>query len=185
VSFAVRGEQYILVPVGWGSGSRLFSRGSSMATPEAKRGPARLLAFRLGATTPFPEVTTRVPPVPKPPDQTFSKEAIQMGAALFEKHICFDCHGPGADGSGAFTEDGAIPDLRYLPAESHRLWNATVLGGSHRQQGMPGFGNPPGYPIVVRKMSAQESDAIHAYVIEQSWKAYNEEHSKVQRSKPN
>ena len=59
VSFAVQGEQYILVPVGWGSGSRLFSRGSSMATPEAKRGPARLLAFKLGATTPFPEVTVR------------------------------------------------------------------------------------------------------------------------------
>jgi quinohemoprotein ethanol dehydrogenase len=185
VSFAVRGEQYILVPIGWGSGSRLFSRGSSMATPEAKRGPARLLAFELGATTPFPEVTVRVPPVPKPPEQTFSKETIQMGAALFEKHICFDCHGPGADGSGAYTEDGAIPDLRYLPAESHRLWDATVLGGSHLKQGMPGFANPPGYPIVVTKMSAQEADAIHAYVIDQSWKAYNAEHSKVQRNKTN
>jgi hypothetical protein len=43
---------------------------------------------------------------------------------------------------------------------------------------MPGFGNPPGYPIVKTKMSAQEADAIHAYVIEQSWKAYNEEQSK-------
>jgi quinohemoprotein ethanol dehydrogenase len=175
VSFAVQGEQYILVPVGWGSGSRLFSRGSSMATPEAKRGPARLLAFKLGAKTPFPTVTVRIPPVPKPPDQAFSKETIQMGAALFVKHICFDCHGPGADGSGAFTEDGAIPDLRYLPAESHRLWDATVLGGSHQKNGMPGFGNPPGYPIVVRKLSPKEADAIHAYVIDQSWKAYNEE----------
>jgi quinohemoprotein ethanol dehydrogenase len=175
VSFAVQGDQYILVPVGWGSGSRLFSRGSSMATPEAKRGPARLLAFKLGAKTPFPTVTVRIPPVPKPPDQTFSKETIQTGAALYVKHICFDCHGPAADGSGAFTEDGAIPDLRYLPAESHRLWDATVLGGSHQKNGMPGFGNPPGYPIVVRKLSAKEADAIHAYVIDQSWKAYNEE----------
>jgi quinohemoprotein ethanol dehydrogenase len=185
VSFAVQGQQYILVPVGWGSGSRLFSQGSSMATPEAKRGPARLLAFKLGAKTPFPEVTVRVPPVPKPPDQTFSKETIQMGAALYEKHICFDCHGPYADGSGAFTEDGAIPDLRYLPAESHRLWSATVLGGSHQKQGMPGFANPPGYPIVKTKMSAQEADAIHAYIIDQSWKAYNEEQSKAPRNNPN
>jgi quinohemoprotein ethanol dehydrogenase len=178
VSYAVNGEQYILVPVGWGSGSRLFSRGSSMATPEAKRGPARMLAFKLGGTTPFPAVTVRVPPVPKPPEQTFSAETIQAGAALFQKFICFDCHGPAADGSGAFTEDGAIPDLRYLPPESHRLWNATVLGGSHQKNGMPGFGNPPGYPILARKMTAQDSDAIHAYVIEQSWKAYNEEHRK-------
>ncbi len=181
VSFAVRGEQYILVPVGWGSGSRLFSQGSSMATPEAKRGPARLLAFKLGAKTPFPVVNARIPPVPRPPDQTFSKETIQLGATLFSKHICFDCHGPGADGSGAFTEDGAIPDLRYLPTESHRLWDATVLGGSHQKNGMPGFGNPPGFPIVVRKMTARESEAIHAYVIEQSWKAYNAEQNNKAR----
>src|SRR6185312_14078533 len=67
VSFALRGEQYILVPVGWGSGSRLFATGSSMATPEAKRGPSRVLAFKLGEKTPLPEVTSKVPPVPKPP----------------------------------------------------------------------------------------------------------------------
>ncbi|MBV9746484.1 MAG: PQQ-binding-like beta-propeller repeat protein [Acidobacteriia bacterium] len=178
VSYAIAGEQYILVPVGWGSGSRLFSRGSSMATAEAKRGPARLLAFQLNGKMRFPPVTTRVPPVPKPPEQAASAETIQAGAALFQKFICFDCHGPSADGSGAFTEDGAIPDLRYLPAASHQLWNATVLGGSHQKNGMPGFANGAGYPLVTRKMTAQESDAIHAYVIDLSWKAYNEEHKK-------
>lgn len=183
VSFAIRGQQYVLVPVGWGSGSRLFSRGSSMATPEAKRGPARLLAFKLGATTPFPEVTVRVPPVPKPPEQTFSKEMIQLGATLYTKDICFDCHGPGADGSGAYTEDGAIPDLRYLPAESHIQWYATVLGGTHRKNGMPGFGNPPGYPFLAGKLSKHDADAIHAYVIDQSWKAYNAEHGAAQPQK--
>lgn len=185
VTFTARGEQYILVPVGWGSGSRLFSQGSSMATPEAKRGPARLLAFKLGAKTPFPEVHARIPPVPRPPDQTFSSETIQLGAALYTKHICHDCHGPQADGSGAFTEDGAIPDLRYLPEESHRLWDATVLGGSHQRNGMPGFGNPPGFPIVIRKMTPQESEAIHAYVIDLSWKAYNAEQSKFAGEKNN
>ena len=102
-----------------------------------------------------------------------------MGAALFEKHICFDCHGPDADGSGAFTEDGAIPDLRYLPAESHRLWNATVLGGSHQKKACPASAILPAIRSSVRKMSAQESDAIHAYVIDQSWKAYNAEQSKL------
>jgi quinohemoprotein ethanol dehydrogenase len=175
VTFAVKGEQYILVPVGWGSASRLFATGSSMATPLAKRGPARLLAFKLGATTPFPAITTRVPPVPKPPDQTFSSEQIKTGEALYSKHICFDCHAPRADGSGAWTEDGAIPDLRYMPAESHRQWYETVLAGSHRKYGMPGFGTPPGYPIVIRKMSVEEADAIHAYIIDLSWKAYNED----------
>jgi hypothetical protein len=40
---------------------------------------------------------------------------------------------------------------------------------------MPGFGTPPGYPIVKRKMSKEEADAIHAYVIDLSWQAYNED----------
>jgi quinohemoprotein ethanol dehydrogenase len=179
VTFAVKGEQYILAPVGWGSASRLFATGSSMATPLAKRGPARLLAFKLGATTPFPAVTTRIPPVPKPPEQTFSKEAVKTGEALYSKHICFDCHAPRADGSGAWTEDGAIPDLRYMPAESHRQWYEIVLAGSHRKYGMPGFGTPPGYPIVKRKMSVEEADAIHAYIIDLSWKAYNEDQKRL------
>ena len=54
VSFSAGGQQYILVPVGWGSASRIFGPASMMATPESKRGPSRLLAFKLGGTTPFP-----------------------------------------------------------------------------------------------------------------------------------
>jgi quinohemoprotein ethanol dehydrogenase len=177
VSFVTQGEQYILVPVGWGSASRLFAAGSSMATPEAKRGPARLLAFKLGAKTHFPQVTTIVPHVPRPPEQTYSKETIEAGQALYEKFICSDCHAPRADGSGAWTEAGAIPDLRYAPAETHRFWRAVVFGGSHSKNGMPGFGNPAGFPFVETKMTPQEADAIHAYVIDLSWKAYNEDQS--------
>jgi len=35
--------------VGWGSGSRLFAPARTMATPESKRGPNRLYAFKLVA----------------------------------------------------------------------------------------------------------------------------------------
>lgn len=183
VTFALNGEQYILIPVGWGSGSRLFATGSSMATPEAKRGPSRLLAFKLGAKAALPEITTKVPPVPKPPEQTFSKETIAAGQALYNKYMCDDCHAPRADGSGAWTEGGAIPDLRYAPAETHRLWHSIVLDGSHRRNGMPGFGGPAGFPLVVSKMTPQEADAIHAYVIDLAWKAYNDDLSKRNSAK--
>jgi quinohemoprotein ethanol dehydrogenase len=178
VSFAVRDEQYILVPVGWGSGSRLFATGSSMATPEAKRGPSRLLAFKLGAKGALPPITTKVPPVPKPPEQTFSRDAVEAGQSLYNKFFCDDCHAPRADGSGAWTEGGAIPDLRYAPAETHRLWHTVVLDGSHRKNGMPGFGTPAGFPLVEGRMSSEEADAIHAYVIDLSWNAYNEDQAR-------
>ena len=101
VTYAVNGEQYVLVPVGWGSGSRLFAPAWTMATPRSKRGPSRLLAFKLGAITPFPTPPDVVPPVPKPPQQTASAATIREGAALYRKFVCDGCHSPGLDGSGA------------------------------------------------------------------------------------
>ncbi|MGA9978320.1 MAG: PQQ-binding-like beta-propeller repeat protein [Candidatus Sulfotelmatobacter sp.] len=116
VSFNVSGEQYVVVPVGWGSASRIFGPASMMATPESKRGPSRLLAFKLGAKNPFPYPSDTIPLVPQPPKQTFSKEVVERGKVLYETHLCSGCHSPGLDGSGAWTVNGAIPDLRYAPS---------------------------------------------------------------------
>ncbi len=181
VAYSAGGAQYVLMPVGLGSGSRLFARVSNMGTPESKRGPARLLAFKLGTKKALPEVHAIVPRVPQPPPQTFDKATIELGRTLYNKHFCSDCHSPEADGSGAWTLDGAIPDLRYAPMTVHQQWKAIVLSGSRRQYGMPGFGEPAGFPVVTRRMTEQEADAIHAYVIDLSWKAYNEQQS---QSKP-
>src|SRR5438094_2273271 len=79
VTHTVKGEQYVLTPVGWGSGSRLFAPAWTMATPQSKRGPTRLLALKLGATTSFPVPPDIVPPVPNPPQQTASQEVIRQG----------------------------------------------------------------------------------------------------------
>ncbi|HKC71948.1 MAG TPA: hypothetical protein VKB60_10015, partial [Terriglobales bacterium] len=79
ITYSIKDEQYVLTPVGWGTGSRLFAPAWTMATPQSKRGPARLLAFKLGATTAFPTPPNVVPPVPKPPVQTASRETIKKG----------------------------------------------------------------------------------------------------------
>jgi quinohemoprotein ethanol dehydrogenase len=180
VTFTVKGEQYVLCPVGWGSGSRLFAPAWTMATPQSKRGPARLLAFKLGATVPFPTPPDVVPPVPQPPQQTASQKTIQQGAALYGKFVCDGCHSPGTDGSGAWVLNGAVPDLRYAPPEVHRDWYGIVLAGTHWDKGMPGFADPPKFAFPNLKMTVQDADAIHAYVIDQAWKAYNQEHGKAQ-----
>jgi quinohemoprotein ethanol dehydrogenase len=174
ITFEVHGEQYVIIPVGWGSASRLFARASSMATPKSKRGPARLLAFRLGATTPFPTPPDVIPQVPRPPARIGTPTVIAQGETLFETHMCGGCHGPGLDGSGAWTVDGAVPDLKYAPPEVHQQWDAIVLGGSHREQGMMAFGVQQHYPDIT-PLSPEEATAIHAYVIDQSWKAYEEQ----------
>jgi quinohemoprotein ethanol dehydrogenase len=183
VSYAIGNEQYILIPVGLGSASRLFGPVSAMATPESKRGPSRLLAFKLGATTPFPYPTIVVPPVPKPPAQTASAAIVHRGEEAFSKFMCDDCHSPQADGSGAWVVDGAIPDLRYMPTQVHAEFLGIVLAGSHRNNGMPGFGAGAGFPMVETKMSVEDANAIHAYIIDLSWKAYNDELARLQSAK--
>ena len=176
VTYAVNGDQYVLVPVGWGSGSRLFAPAWTMATPQSKRGPSRLLAFKLGAATPFPTPPDVVPPVPKPPRQTASAETIREGAGLYRKFVCDGCHSPGLDGSGAWVLNGAVPDLRYTPPEVHEQWYGIVLAGTHWDQGMPGFANPPKFAFPNLHMTLKQADALHAYVIDGAWKAYNAEH---------
>jgi PQQ-dependent dehydrogenase (methanol/ethanol family) len=179
VTFSVKGEQYVITPVGWGSGSRLFAPARTMATPESKRGPARLLAFKLGANTPFPYPKNVIPPVPKPPDQKASEEVIRKGEKLYGTFVCDGCHSPELDGSGAWVLNGAIPDLRYMPADAHKDWYQIVLGGSHWDKGMPGFADPPKFAFPHDKMTVADADAIHAYVIDGAWKAYKAEHEKT------
>ncbi|MGH9756949.1 MAG: hypothetical protein ACRD4M_04380, partial [Candidatus Acidiferrales bacterium] len=48
-----------------------------------------------------------------------------------------------------------------------------VLAGTHAKQGMLAFGlkdldHPP-----VSKLTAKEADQIHAFIIDEQWKAYN------------
>jgi quinohemoprotein ethanol dehydrogenase len=176
VTYTVNGEQYVLVPVGWGSGSRLFAPSWTMATPRSKRGPSRLLAFRLGGNVFFPSPADIVPPVPKPPKQTADAATIQEGEKLYKTFYCDGCHSPQLDGSSAWVLDGAIPDLRYAPPDVHSQWYAIVLAGTHWEQGMPGFADPPKFAFPHLRMTTAQADAIHAYVIDGAWKAYNREH---------
>jgi quinohemoprotein ethanol dehydrogenase len=182
VSFAIKGEQYVLVPVGWGSASRIFGPASMMTTAESKRGPSRLLAFKLEAKTPFPFPRVKIPPVPRPPQQKAGKEVIEAGKALYESRLCAGCHSPGLDGSGAWTVNGAIPDLRYMPPDVHKDWYAIVLAGTHKEQGMLAFGGLLSYPEI-KPLTVKEADAIHAYIIDESWKLYRQEQHKQSENK--
>ena len=87
VSYMVGNDQYVLMPVGLGSASRIFGPVSTMATPESKLGPSRLLAFKLGATMPFPYPHVTIPQVPRPPDQTADNATIKRGQEVFNKFI--------------------------------------------------------------------------------------------------
>ena len=173
VTYMVGNEQYVLMPVGLGSASRLFGPVSTMATPESKLGPSRLLALRLGGTMTLLSPHVTVPRVPRPPEQMADAATIARGQRVFEKFMCDDCHSPDADGSGQWRLNGTIPDLRYMPAEVHDQFLAIVLGGTHRGNGMPGFAGGAGFPLVNTKMSLADALALHAYLIDLQWKAFD------------
>ena len=76
-------------------------------------------------------------------------------------------------GAEARVLGGGLPDLRYMPTAVHAEWQGIVLGGSRLVQGMPAFQDSG--------MSAEDSKAIHAYVIEQSWKHYEQSETQTPR----
>ena len=158
VSFLVGGAQMVLAPAGIGGGNGLITPTQS-STPDA-RGPSRLFAFKLGGNAAMPSFENPAP-VPRPPARTASREQVEHGRAIWP--ICGHCHGSEAIGVGPRAVVGAVPDLRYMTAQSHVEWAAIVLGGSLKLAGMPGFHE---------EISAEDSEAIRAYLIEQAWALY-------------
>jgi quinohemoprotein ethanol dehydrogenase len=181
VTYRVGGEQYIIVPVGWGSVFRLFATASMTATEESRYGPTRLLAFRLGGTKAYPYPHASSAAVPHPPRQSFPADAVKRGEELVGDFGCTGCHSPRLEGSGRWVVDGGIPDLRYAPPDVHRDWYAILLGGSHRENGMLSFAAPIEIPPTPA-MTVSQADDIHAYVIDRAWAAYERQRK---ASKPN
>jgi quinohemoprotein ethanol dehydrogenase len=145
ISYSVNGEQFIAVAAGW-SGSIAIIGGMA----PTHRATSRILAFKLGGTARLPPL----PPMPplNPPTQTASKEVIARGAALY-RATCRLCHGLDA------VSGGMTPDLRYMSAQTHKDFRDIVLFGKRAKQGMAPFAD---------MYTAEDVDAIHAYVIERA-----------------
>ncbi len=171
-TYVVNGEQYVLMPVGLGGGYRLFGSPASMSTLDSKRGKARLFAFKIGGKAPMPAIEPYVPAVPPPPDQTGTAQQIADGSKVYNKFFCQKCHSPEADGSGAWVHGGEVPDLRYMPRSVHKQFNDVVLGGTHKEKGMPKFSAPIGMPLLKTYMTPAEAEALHAYIVDLQWRAY-------------
>jgi quinohemoprotein ethanol dehydrogenase len=97
-----------------------------------------------------------VPPVPSapaklaPPPATASAATVAAGKALYERR-CYHCHG------GAVISGGEVSDLRYSALLGDAAaFRAVVHDGALAANGMPVFGGA---------LSADDVDAIRAYVI--------------------
>ena len=124
VSYAVDGEQYVLVTTGQGGGSIIAG------TPDVRaRQNGRLVAFKLGGTA----TLAGDPPAAGPPvvvAEDFTADSVKVGADLYLNR-CARCHGINA------MSPNILPDLRRSAAlGSKDAWRSIVEDGALQNTGM-------------------------------------------------
>ena len=149
MSYAVGGQQYVAVVVGWG-GSYPLAFGEIAHKGSLPVNRSRVLAFRLGATAQLPPMPP-MPAPPKPPERLADMaKALPTGKLVYTAY-CSVCHGDSAVGAGV------VADLRWSPMlASADLWRSVVLDGSRTQNGMVSFA-----PV----LSPQLAEIVRAYVV--------------------
>jgi quinohemoprotein ethanol dehydrogenase len=156
VSYAVNGEQYVAVAVGWGGTFPLLT-GEIAHKSSQPGGNGRLVAFKLDGSAKLPPISARNRSLPKPPARIGDTQAIAAGFGLFHRY-CSGCHG------GRAVSGGVLPDLRMSGfLQSAPGWANIVLHGALKANGMVGFGN---------ELSAADAEAIRSYVIDRAISDY-------------
>ncbi len=150
VTYALDGEQYVTVMVGWGTAYGLIS--GRLARSLNVANVSRVLTFKLGGTETLPALAELASTNPKQPPASAPAETVATGKKLFHR-FCFGCHGEAA------ISGSSLPDLRYMTAGTHAQWIPIVLGGLRQARGMVGYAD---------YLSAEDADAIHAYVIKRA-----------------
>jgi len=152
-TYAVNGEQYVAVQVGYG-GTAIAEGPIPPSSAAVKyENSNRIVAFKLGGggvPTPPARVTE---PFAEPPVQTATAADINAGEVKFIEE-CSRCHALGLS---------TTPDLRRLDPGLHAAFKDIVLHGALAAAGMERFDD---------LLSEKDVDNIHAYLIDQSWIAY-------------
>jgi quinohemoprotein ethanol dehydrogenase len=161
-TYAVNGEQYVAVQVGYGGTAISVGEIPPSSAAVKFENTNRIIAFRLGGgPVPSPAARTTVA-FQKPPAPSAGKESIQAGEVKFIEE-CSRCHVLGLS---------STPDLRRLNPGLHASFKDIVLHGALAPAGMERFDDI---------LSDQDVDNIHAYLIDQSWVAYRAQEAAVHK----
>ena len=150
-TYEVDGEQYIVAALG--PGGAIGGTFGYSFDPPLKRSPGRVVAFKLNGDAEIPDIfAPEVDETPK--TEAFGDEALVARGMDRFTNLCGACHGIFAISSGLY------PDLRwsYVSADTE-VWNSVVMEGALVDNGMIGFSD---------FLSADDSEAIRAYVIDQA-----------------
>ena len=152
MSYSVDGEQYVAVMAGFGGGGA----GVPFAPDSAayKYGnDGRIIVFKLdGGAIRKPAALTEQP-FAQPIARFGAAPQIAQGEVLYNRY-CSRCHAMGR---------GLLPDLRRLTPELHAIFPDIVLKGALLPLGMARFDDV---------LSPDDVTAIHAYLVDQAWVAF-------------
>ena len=156
VTYSVDGEQYVTVVAGWGGAFGIASGIPAEEGNVIRKG--RILTYKLGGDAELPEPPQPEFDFPEPPPMTASTATVEQGEDLFHQY-CSVCHGAGA------VSSGVLPDLRYMDAQTHDIFQGIVLGGAYRDRGMVSFSHV---------LDTAKAEAVHAYLIKRAHDAKKE-----------
>jgi quinohemoprotein ethanol dehydrogenase len=160
MTYAVNGVQYVAVQAGYGGAAITAGPFPPSSAALKYENVNRIIAFRLdGGVVPTPPARIDEP-FSQPPVQRVSAETIRLGEVKFVQE-CSRCHVLGPS---------ITPDLRKLTPAQHALFTDIVLRGAVAPTGMERFDD---------LLSEADVNAIHAYVIDEAWKAYRAQQSAV------
>jgi quinohemoprotein ethanol dehydrogenase len=152
--YAIGGQEFVAVQAGYGGAA--ISIGEIPASSAASKfeNTNRIIAFKLGGG-PVPPPAARVQQAfEQPPPRPKDPEAIRLGEIKFIEE-CSRCHVLGLS---------STPDLRRLNPGLHAAFKDIVLHGALAPAGMERFDDI---------LSEADVEHIHAYLIDQSWVAYD------------
>ena len=157
MTYRVNGQQYVAVLAGYGGGN--------LAVPLPPESAAyrygnegRLIALKLGGgAVPMPAPATD-PPFAEPVARPTGAAQVARGEVLYNR-FCSRCH---------IFDRAILPDLRRMSAATDQLFYEIVLNGAYVAKGMGRWDDV---------LSRSDAEAVHAYILEQAWQAYDRQRS--------
>jgi len=152
-TYRLGGVQYVVVMAGFGGNYVNYPLTKDMVA-YSRDNEGRVIALKIdGGAVPQPPALP-VEPFPKPPAHEGTAAQIGTGEVLYNRY-CSRCH---------MLDRGILPDLRRLNASKHELFYDIVLNGLLAGAGMGRWDD-----VLTRK----DAEAIHAFIVDESWKAYD------------
>ena len=149
MTYAIRGEQYVAILVGWG-GVYDLATGVVANKSGSVQNVSRLLVFKLGAKGRLPPAKPAAERVLDPPALSGTPQQVALGSDLYGRY-CSVCHGDAA------VAGGLVPDLRLSGAiGSAEAIKSVVIDGALKHNGMVSFSSA---------LKPADVEAIRQYVI--------------------